>query len=123
MKPLHPPNLSLRVRLLFLVVACSMPMLGFEVWRTADERHEAVVAAERETLQLARTVAEREDDSLHEADNLLRVTVRMQAIATAGNGQCHTLVHEIVAEHLRLRDITVLRKASVSRSSGFSPIH
>ena len=98
---------TLRLRLLLLVVAFGGPMIGFEIWRAAGERQTAIEAAKTSMLQLARTAAALENDSLQEAENLLRVMVRVRPIATAAEGECHALLREIVNEHPRIRDVFV----------------
>ncbi len=93
---------TLRSRLLLLVLAFAAPMLGLEAWRAVAEHGSAITAAEDQMLQLARTAAAREDDSLQEAANLLRVLVHVPDLRNGELSACHALLREIVNEHPRI---------------------
>ncbi len=113
---------GVRSRLVLLAFALTAPTVCLQLWRAADERHEAIERARSRVAELARAAAAEEDDSLQEAANLLRVLKHVPVIAESVQGECHGLLREITNEHPRIDVVSVTRPDGSIACSSWQPV-
>ena len=100
---------GIRLRLAILALAFAAPIIGNQLWVSAQSRQGAIARASARVEEFARLAAVEEEDSLQEASNLLHVLTHVPVIANASRDGCHELLREITNEHPRIDLIGVER--------------
>ncbi len=98
---------GIRSRLFLLALALSAPTFGLQLWRSTDDRREAIAFTRTRVTELVQAAAAEQADSLQEASNLLRVLKHVPAIVDLSQAGCHDLLREITNEHPRINTISV----------------
>ena len=99
--------ISLRARLVLLVLLAMLPLAGALLADLVTDQGEAVEAARQRASELARLGAGQQDTLLQEARTVLAVLSRVPQVATAAPGACHDLLRQLVTDHPRLASLLV----------------
>ncbi len=97
-KAVRWPRLSLRWRLVLLVLLALLPALLFFVQYVQEERAQLIAAAEARALRLARAWAQNHDALVREAQLVLDAAERDPALAQAAPSGCAASLTRLVAD-------------------------
>jgi PAS domain S-box-containing protein len=97
-KAVRWPRLSLRWRLVLLVLLALLPALLFFVQHVQEERADLIAAAEARALRLARAWAQNHDSLVREAQLVLEAAERDPTLAQAAPAGCAASLTRLVAD-------------------------
>lgn len=98
---------SIRFRLAMLVLLAVVPMLVLVWYGASTERHRTLTFARDQMASIALFTAEQQNDIVQEAENLLRVLVRVPAVGGPSPSQCHELLQAVADDHPRIEVLTI----------------
>lgn len=100
-----PVYSSLRTRLILLIVIGMMPLYGVMAYHLWAEKNEVMALAMEDGLRLTRSIAAEQEQSLHEARNLLYVLASLPEIRDGKRDDCHArlkAIHEQMTGYLNM---------------------
>lgn len=82
---------SLRTRLAALVIVAMVPVTGLVIFNALQQRHWATELAREEVLRLVRLVAERQDDQIESARQLLASLALLKEVINQDSAACQSI--------------------------------
>ena len=113
--------ISLRARLVLLVLLAMLPLAGTLLADLVADRGDALEGAWHHAEELARLGAEQQDGLLQEARTVLAVLARVPQVASAAPGSCHDLMRQLVADHPRMASLLVTDDTGAITCNSITP--
>ncbi|HSS63951.1 MAG TPA: EAL domain-containing protein [Gammaproteobacteria bacterium] len=97
---MKPNSVSLRTRLLLLVLLAVLPAFAVIVYTAVSQRQDAAFAAQRDALSLVRTAGLKQSQLIGSTKQLLLSLARLPAVRQSGTGSsCNHLLGEVLRAH------------------------
>lgn len=101
------PMLTIRQKLLFLVVLASLPALGLALYTGLHEERHALLEAEKEAGRISRDLAQREQHLTAGARQFLATLARLPAVRKLDARACSPLFRELLAANPLYSDVVL----------------
>lgn len=89
----------IQVRLLFLILLAVIPALGLTAYTVLERRTSAAAAAQEEALRLARKTAQRQEELISDARNLLLTLREIPQVRGGEPGECSALLSALLVRN------------------------
>ena len=93
------PFVSLRFRLVVLILLAIVPSLGLTLYTHSELRHLTTADAERETLRLARIVANDQEDNIKDTQQLLFALAELPDVHRLDRAACSEFLTDLCSQY------------------------
>src|SRR3989344_702185 len=103
------PVLSLRVRMLLLVLLAVVPALGLVLYSGLEARHQEGARAQEQVLQLVQRISYDQEQAIKETRQLLITLAQLPAVRERDAEACSQILGGLARQHVRYANLGAIR--------------